>query len=165
MGRSRGRRRPCGEKSPIPGGGGPCSTPRWSCFTWTNSAVPRRGWRPRWPGSSLRPSWPPRAGCCGSSDAGCGHAGQETTAGSARRRTQIEFYRRFETLLARRGIAPRPGQTQREFAAAAGAQLALLRQRSAVGRPARRRRRRLLSCPFRPPAPRQRSGPGGRTCH
>ena len=44
----------------------------------------------------------------------------------ARRRTQIEFYRRFETLLARRGILRAPGQTQREFAAAAAARLALL---------------------------------------
>ena len=44
----------------------------------------------------------------------------------ARRRTHIEFYRRFETLLARRGILPAPGQTQREFAAAAAARLAQL---------------------------------------
>jgi transglutaminase-like putative cysteine protease len=43
-----------------------------------------------------------------------------------RRRRQsaaVEFYRRFESLLARRGLVRPPGQTQREFAAAAGARL------------------------------------------
>ncbi len=44
--------------------------------------------------------------------------------GSPRRRVEIEFYRRFEALLARRGLARTPGQTQREFAAAAAARLA-----------------------------------------
>ena len=52
----------------------------------------------------------------------------------ARRRTQIEFYRRFETLLARQGILRAPGQTQREFAAAAGARLALLGSDPQLGR-------------------------------
>jgi protein-glutamine gamma-glutamyltransferase len=37
---------------------------------------------------------------------------------------QIEFYRRFETLLARRGLVRQPTQTQLEFARAAGRQLA-----------------------------------------
>ncbi len=41
-----------------------------------------------------------------------------------RRRVEVEFYRRFETLLARQGLVRAPGQTQREFAAAAGARLA-----------------------------------------
>ncbi|MBU4272237.1 MAG: DUF3488 and transglutaminase-like domain-containing protein [Planctomycetes bacterium] len=47
-------------------------------------------------------------------------------AARARRRVQIEFYRRFETLMARRGIVRAPGQTQREFAATAGAELAAI---------------------------------------
>lgn len=46
-------------------------------------------------------------------------------AALARRQSvRIEFYRRFESLLARRGIVRSLGQTQREFAAAAGAKLA-----------------------------------------
>ena len=36
----------------------------------------------------------------------------------------VEFYRRLEVLLARQGITRRPGQTQREFADAAGVQIA-----------------------------------------
>ncbi len=47
-------------------------------------------------------------------------------AGARRRAAQIEFYRRFETLLARSGIVRTPGQTQREFAAAAGGKLAAI---------------------------------------
>ena len=43
----------------------------------------------------------------------------------ARRRSKIEFYRRFETLLARQGMSRATGQTQREFAEAAGRQLTL----------------------------------------
>jgi hypothetical protein len=35
----------------------------------------------------------------------------------------VEFYRRFETLLARRGLVRRRCQTQREFALAAATQL------------------------------------------
>jgi transglutaminase-like putative cysteine protease len=46
--------------------------------------------------------------------------------GTARRRTEIEFYRRFEAVLARLGIQRAAGQTQREFAEAAGLQLAEL---------------------------------------
>jgi protein-glutamine gamma-glutamyltransferase len=46
-------------------------------------------------------------------------------APSIGRRADVEFYRRFETLLARRGLMRTPTQTQREFAAAAGAQLVL----------------------------------------
>ncbi len=37
---------------------------------------------------------------------------------------QVEFYRRFEMLLARRGLVRRPNQTQLEFARFAGHQLA-----------------------------------------
>ena len=98
------------------------------------------------------------------SDAGCGPAGRETTAGRPAAAAQIEFYRRFETLLARQGILRAPGQTQREFAAAAGHATGPVGQRSAVGPPARRGGRGLLPRPFRRPAPRQSSGPGGRTC-
>ncbi|MCD4727914.1 MAG: DUF4129 domain-containing protein, partial [Pirellulales bacterium] len=43
-----------------------------------------------------------------------------------RRRVKIESYRRFETLMARRGIVRAPGQTQREFAATAGVELAAI---------------------------------------
>ncbi len=39
-------------------------------------------------------------------------------------RSRIAFYRRLETLLARRGLRRRPGQTHREFAVAAGHYLA-----------------------------------------
>jgi hypothetical protein len=39
------------------------------------------------------------------------------------RRTRVEFYRRFEALLARRGLVRRPSQTQREFALAAAAKI------------------------------------------
>ncbi len=48
------------------------------------------------------------------------------SARTRRRIGRVEFYRRFETLLARRGIVRAAGQTQREFAAAAGAELASL---------------------------------------
>lgn len=41
------------------------------------------------------------------------------------RRTEIEFYRRLESLLARQGLLRAVGQTQREFAEAAGLRLAL----------------------------------------
>jgi len=46
--------------------------------------------------------------------------------GRARRGQQakVDFYRRFEALLARRGLVRRPSQTQREFAAHAARQLA-----------------------------------------
>ena len=37
---------------------------------------------------------------------------------------RVEFYRRFEALLARRGLVRPPSQTQREFAARAGRELA-----------------------------------------
>ena len=47
-------------------------------------------------------------------------------ARTRRRRIQIEFYHRFETLMARRGIVRAPGQTQREFAATAGVELAAI---------------------------------------
>ena len=53
---------------------------------------------------------------------------------AVRRRTPIEFYRRFETLLARQGILRAAGQTQREFAAAAGPRLALLGHDPQLGR-------------------------------
>ncbi len=43
-----------------------------------------------------------------------------------RRGTEVEFYRRFERLLAPWGATRGPAQTQREFAAAAGARLAAL---------------------------------------
>ena len=43
-----------------------------------------------------------------------------------RRRVEIAFYRRFESLLARQGLVRAAAQTQREFAAAAGARLASL---------------------------------------
>ena len=43
----------------------------------------------------------------------------------ARRTVQVEFYRRLENLLARRGLVRVPGQTQREFAAVAGVRLAM----------------------------------------
>ena len=56
-----------------------------------------------------------------------------------------------------------PAQTQREFAAAAGARLARRRAKTAWP-PARRGGRGLLPRPFRPPTPRQPPGPGGRTC-
>ena len=42
------------------------------------------------------------------------------------RRAEIEFYRRFETFLARQGMVRNVGQTQREFAEVAGLRLALL---------------------------------------
>ena len=42
------------------------------------------------------------------------------------RHSEIAFYRRLETLLARHGIVRAAGQTQREFAVAAGRQLALM---------------------------------------
>jgi hypothetical protein len=45
-------------------------------------------------------------------------------ASHACRRSEIEFYRRFETLLSRQGIVRTAGQTQREFAVAAGLRLA-----------------------------------------
>jgi transglutaminase-like putative cysteine protease len=41
-----------------------------------------------------------------------------------RKAAAVEFYRRFEVLLARRGLVRAAGQTQREFAAAAGLRLA-----------------------------------------
>ena len=39
-------------------------------------------------------------------------------------RAELEFYRRMEVLLARHGLVRRPGQTQQQFAASAGAQIA-----------------------------------------
>jgi hypothetical protein len=48
-----------------------------------------------------------------------GARGRATRADRAR----VEFYRRFETLLARRGLVRRRSQTQRDFALAAAAQL------------------------------------------
>jgi transglutaminase-like putative cysteine protease len=45
-------------------------------------------------------------------------------APGGRRRVEVEFYRRFENLVARRGMVRPPGQTQREFAAAVGNRLA-----------------------------------------
>jgi protein-glutamine gamma-glutamyltransferase len=39
------------------------------------------------------------------------------------RRTRVEFYRRFEAILARRGLVRRSSQTQREFALAAAAKI------------------------------------------
>ena len=47
------------------------------------------------------------------------HAGR-----AGRRRSQVEFYRRFETLLSRQGIVRAAGQTQQEFALTAGLRLA-----------------------------------------
>jgi hypothetical protein len=44
--------------------------------------------------------------------------------GRARRRCQIAFYHRFETLLSRQGMVRAAGQTQHEFAVAAGRRLA-----------------------------------------
>ena len=45
--------------------------------------------------------------------------------GSARLdRVEVEFYRRLRSLLARQGLRPHAGQTQREFAEFAGARLA-----------------------------------------
>jgi protein-glutamine gamma-glutamyltransferase len=53
--------------------------------------------------------------------------GMKNHAGRARHgRTQVEFYRRFETILARQGILRSAGQTQREFAETAGLRLARL---------------------------------------
>jgi hypothetical protein len=49
-----------------------------------------------------------------------GSRGRATRADRAR----VEFYRRFEKLLARRGLVRRRSQTQRDFALAAAAQLA-----------------------------------------
>ena len=46
------------------------------------------------------------------------------------RRVEVEFYRRFESLLARQGMVRAPAQTQREFALAAGDRLA-----AATGQP------------------------------
>jgi len=43
-----------------------------------------------------------------------------------RRRSEIDFYRRFEALLARRGLVRTHAQTQREFAAEAGRRLAAM---------------------------------------
>ena len=45
-------------------------------------------------------------------------------AAGGRRRVEVEFYRRFENLAARRGMVRPAGQTQREFAAAVGHRLA-----------------------------------------
>ena len=44
--------------------------------------------------------------------------------GRSRRPCQVAFYRRFETLLSRQGIVRAAGQTQHEFAVAAGLRLA-----------------------------------------
>jgi hypothetical protein len=44
--------------------------------------------------------------------------------GTDGRRTEVEFYRRMETLLARQGLVRAAGQTQREFALDAGRQIA-----------------------------------------
>ena len=49
--------------------------------------------------------------------------GRARSVGS--RRAEVDFYRRFETLLARRGLMRSPAQTQQEFAAAAGVHLAM----------------------------------------
>ncbi len=45
-------------------------------------------------------------------------------AAAARRATRVEFYRRLEAILARRGLVRGAAQTQREFAASASRQLA-----------------------------------------
>ncbi len=77
---------------------------------------------------------------------------------------EVEFYRRFERLLARRGLVR---------AAAANATRVRRRRRGTPGRDDRRGPaggasgrggRRLLSRPFRPHAPGQQPDPGGRTC-
>ncbi len=49
--------------------------------------------------------------------------GSHTSRASARR-SDVEFYRRFETLLSRQGLVRAAGQTQRQFAAVAAARLA-----------------------------------------
>ncbi len=51
-------------------------------------------------------------------------------------RTSVQFYRRFETLLARRGLVRRPAQTQREFALAAAAKIAEWTGGETMARPA-----------------------------
>ncbi|MBN1393651.1 MAG: DUF3488 domain-containing protein [Pirellulales bacterium] len=53
-------------------------------------------------------------------------------AARSRRRVKVEFYRRFEAHLAQRGIVRAPGQTQREFALAAGARLAAVTGRQGL---------------------------------
>jgi len=56
-------------------------------------------------------------------------AGRDASA-AAGRAGEVEFYRRLEVLLARHGLVRTAGQTQREFAAAAGVRLA-----AAAGKP------------------------------
>ena len=46
------------------------------------------------------------------------------TRQAARRRAEVEFYRRLETVLLRHGLERHAGQTQREFALLAGQNLA-----------------------------------------
>jgi len=50
--------------------------------------------------------------------------------------TRVQFYRRFEKLLARRGLVRRPAQTQREFASAAAAKIAEWTGNEQLGGPA-----------------------------
>jgi hypothetical protein len=52
-------------------------------------------------------------------------AGKDATA-AAVRKVEVEFYYRLEMLLARHGLVRAAGQTQREFAAAAGLRMAAL---------------------------------------
>jgi transglutaminase-like putative cysteine protease len=50
--------------------------------------------------------------------------GSQRAAGLRRRDTHVEFYRRLEAILAQHGLVRAAGQTQREFAVAAGSRLA-----------------------------------------
>ncbi len=76
---------------------------------------------------------------------------------------RIEFYRSLEVLLARCGLVRTPSQTQREFAAWAGSELARRTGDQHLALSARRGGRSLLSRPFRRRGPgRAPPGSGGR---
>ena len=100
-----GRRCSASSRRPVrsAGGSGPCC----SCC-WTG----RRG--------------AGRLGIAAARAAALAAAGRTRRTAAAGRRIEVEFYRRFETLLARHGLVRAAGQTQREFAAAAGLRVAAI---------------------------------------
>ena len=87
---------------------------------------------------------------------------RERAAAGRRRRSRIDFYRRFETLLARKGLVRPAGQTPRELALRGRAHRRGHRATGFAGA-ARPTRQRLLPRPLRRPAPGQPPTRSGRT--
>ena len=61
------------------------------------------------------------AGCGGGRSGSGGRLAGRAASPARRPRPRVEFYRRFEVLLARKGLVRGPGQTPREFARLAAA--------------------------------------------